>query len=371
MNGQKIAHARAAVHHLIAQLGPQDRFGLITFSSGAQTEIPLTRATASVRPSWQQTVERIHAGGGTYMASGLQLALDALEAGRGRGRASRAIVISDGLAAEHPDVLRAQARRAVSGEYALSAVGVGRDFDEQLMSSLADAGTGNYYYLHDARSLAQVFGSEFETARETVASAVAVTIEPGPGVEVIDAAGYPLERNGRAASFRPGSLYAGQERRVWVTYRVAVTPGAKSDVGSVRVEYREGGERQRLDLDGFPAIASVAGEKNFLANLDGDAWADGAVVDQYNALRQRVADSVRRGDLGGARSAIRAYRQEATAMNAAVASPKVTRQIDAAAELEDAVAESFAGSDAKDKRNRLGKKLHAEGTLDRRVGSRK
>ena len=62
----------------------------------------------------------------------------------------------------------------MSGEYVLSAVGVGQDFDETLMSALADAGTGNFYYLPDARELAGIFAGEFASARETVARGLRV-----------------------------------------------------------------------------------------------------------------------------------------------------------------------------------------------------
>ena len=46
------------------------------------------------------------------------------------------------------------------------------------MSSLADAGGGNYTYLESANGLSQVFRDEFDTARETVATGLAVTIRP-------------------------------------------------------------------------------------------------------------------------------------------------------------------------------------------------
>ncbi len=61
------------------------------------------------------------------------------------------------------------------------------------MTALADAGTGNYYYLRSSENLASVFAAEFDSARATVAPGLDVRIDPGEGVAVLDAAGYPLE----------------------------------------------------------------------------------------------------------------------------------------------------------------------------------
>jgi Ca-activated chloride channel family protein len=371
MNGAKLDDARAAVHRLVEKLGPQDRLALVTFSSGARLEIPLQYASETVRPAWSRTIDAVYAGGGTFLAAGMRLGLDALEAGRAAGRVPRAIVLSDGLAAEAPEMIRDQARRAVTGEYTLSAVGVGRDFDEELMSSLADVGTGNYYYLDEVGGLQDVFAREFETARETLASAVSVTLEPGPGVRVVEAAGYPLERGDATVVFRPGTLFAGQERRIWVTYRVPVEPGATSDLGGVRVAYAHAGERRSLGVASVAQVAAVADEKRFLARLDEAAWADGAVVEGYGAMRRDVARAIRAGDRDAARDVVRRYREQAASLNAAVASPAVAAQIDSAGALEAEVDEAFRGADAPEKRNRLGKKLHAEANRDRRVGSRK
>jgi Ca-activated chloride channel family protein len=371
MNGQKIRDARAAIHHLISRLGPDDRFALVTFSSGADIAIPLAHATPAARAAWSRIVDGIHAGGGTYMSTGLTLGLGTLEAARAASRSPRAIVISDGLAAEPHDVLRSQAARATTGEYTLSAVGVGADFDENLMAALADAGTGNYYYLEDANELASVFGAEFETARETVASSVAVTVEPGDGIAVIDAAGYPLERSGRAATFRPGTLFSGQERHVWVTLRVPTNAEARREIGSVRVQYQDRGERHQLTLADFPEIACVREKERFFANLDADAWAKSVVVEEYNELRQTVAGMVKAGYEEKALAEIQRFKDRNRAMNEVVASPSVATQLEAAADLESDVAGAFRGPGKKEKQNLLGKSLHSQGTLDRREGSRK
>jgi Ca-activated chloride channel family protein len=371
MNGGKIRDARAAVKQLISQLAPEDRFALVTFSSSATVAVPFAYATPQARDGWNRSVDDIFASGGTYMGRGLQLGLATLEGAQASGRSPRAILISDGLAAEPHDILRAHAIRTATAEVPLSAVGVGADFDENLMSALADAGTGNYYYLRDANELASVFAAEFATARETVASAVSVSLEPGTGVAVVDAAGYPIVRDGSAATFQPGTLFAGQERRVWITLRVPTDAAAEHGVGVVRVRYRRDGELHQLALNDFPTIACVRDPDRFFASVDSEVWEQSVIVEEYNQLRQSVAGMVAGGREAEAEEEIDRFLDRNATMNRAMASPRVASQIDAAGKLKADIAEAFRGDDAPKKQNLLGKSLHAEGTLERRAGSRK
>jgi Ca-activated chloride channel family protein len=216
MDGQPIEFARAAVRELVGQLGPEDRFALVSYASDARVDVPLRPVGGENRDAVLSAISSLAAAYGTNMSSGLDLATELVASARGPGRAPRLILLSDGHANEGDSSfsgLAARARRAVADEFVLSAVGVGDGFDEALMSGLADAGTGNFYYLRDASALGGVFAGEFGAARDTVASALVVRLDPARGVEVLDAAGYPLDRSGRV-SFRPGSLFAGQERRV-------------------------------------------------------------------------------------------------------------------------------------------------------------
>jgi Ca-activated chloride channel family protein len=371
MSGRKIADARAAIHELIAQLGPQDRFALVPFSSGAGVAIPLGHATPEATERWARIVNSIEAGGGTQMSTGLRLGLDLIEPARAASRTPRAIVISDGLAVEPHALLRADAARAARSEVPLSAVGVGADFDEDLMSMLADVGTGNYFFLEDAGRLAGVFAAEFATARETVASGLSVTLQPGSGVEVLDAAGYPLARDGASATFHPGTLFASQQRRIWVSFRVPTDRPIEHALGEIRVAYTEAGLRRELRLDDLPKVGCVVDERDFYAGLDDDAWTRALTVEGYNQLRQSVAGHVAAGRSSEAKREIADFQARYRAFDAVLAPPAASAAVDFAETLEEEVDAAFSGGDQAEKQKLLGKSLHSKGVAERRAGSRK
>ena len=244
MQGEKLEQGRAAIRELIRQLGAKDRFALVTYSYEAELTIALERASEVAKANWESRLYDIYADGGTNMSHGLDVAYETLSSSRDELRAAKIILISDGLA-NHGDAseqgLIQRAARFTQQEQVLSAVGVGLDFNEFLMSKLADAGTGNYYYVEQTTGLAKVFANEFTASRNTVASALSVTLAPGPGVQVVDVAGYPLERKDGQVTFRPGTLFSGQERRVWVTYQVPTSGIAEFELGAITADYRSGG----------------------------------------------------------------------------------------------------------------------------------
>lgn len=374
MAGDKITQARAAVRELLAQLGPQDRFALVTYSDNATLAVPLSAVGEQQRTAWMSAVAEIQPDGGTNMSSGLDLGLDVVERGRSDGRVPHVILISDGLANQgdaSPEGLVRRARRAVQGEYMLSSIGVGTDFNEYLMTALADAGTGNYYYVQDSRDLSTVFAREFDAARTTVATGLAVQIDPAAGVRVVDAAGYPLEAAGDGVVFRPGSLFAGQERRIWVTLAVPRQAVGEYDLGRFALSYGAGHDRTTLRFSDTPRIACVHGEAEFYSNVDVSAWSRSVVVDAYNKMQEDVAREVKAGRRDDALRKLHAFRDETAAMNARLQSAPVAAQLDRAKELEERVGGSFEGDDQAVKQNELSKSSSAAAVDSRRAGAKK
>jgi len=377
MAGAKLEQARAAVRELLTQLGPDDRFGLVTYSNEATLVIPLTAADDRARDRWFSAVAEIAPSGGTNIASGLDLGLDTIERSRGSGRVPRVILVSDGLAnqgdASHQGLVQ-RGGRAARGEYMLTTVGVGADFNEYLMTALADAGTGNYYYLQSDDNLAAVLAREFGAARATVASGLAVQITPAGFVRVVDAAGYPLEpvagTDPGAVVFRPGALFAGQERRVWVTLAVPSHALGTVNLADVSLSYAVGAERTTIALTDVPRVACVEGEDDFYAGVDVSSWTRSVLVDGYNALQQRVARDVKAGRLDDARKAIQEFRNDTATMNARVQSAPVADALLLVDELDGEVGAAFRGADQREKQNALSKARGAAALDERRAGSK-
>jgi len=377
MRGAPITHALGAVRELILQLAPEDRFSLISYASGASTTIPLSHAGAEMRSSWLATLSSLEVNGGTNMASGLDLAAATIKGIERKGRVARVILLSDGHANEGDhsrDGLVTRAARAVRGEYVLSAVGVGAGFDEGLMTALADAGTGSFYYVQRSDELGRMFASEFASARETVASGLEVSIRPQSGVQVVSAAGYPLEHRDGVVRFRPGALFAGQERRVWLQMRLPVDSARTTDLedvalGNFDLTYRIDGRATTLRLDGAPSVSLVRNEVEFVAQVDTEAWAQAVENDELGELKQQVSQALRGPTPSAAVPLMHSFAARQSALNGRLKSKKVEEVIQDVKEMEASVADAIARKDD-DAQNALSKKYSAEGYDGRRQGGK-
>jgi Ca-activated chloride channel family protein len=374
MSGIKMDQARESIREILTHLSPRDRFALVTYANGADLSIPLTAVDARMRDKWLGVVAGIQPSGGTDMSSGLDVGLDVVERSRGGERVPHVILISDGLANQgDPSLegLTARARRAAVNEFMLSTVGVGSDFNEYLMTAIADAGTGNYYYVRSSADLGEVFAREFDAARTTVAAGLALRIEPAPGVTVVDVGGYPLERSGGAIVVRPGSLYAGQKRHIWVNLHVPHDELGEHDIGRFSVSYGGAGNRTTLSPDEVPRIACVRSEEEFFSNVDVGAWSRSVVVDSYNKMQADVAREVKAGRRDEALRKLYNFRDQTAGMNERLKSPAVAGQLLSADKLEADVQEAFEGEDQAIRQNELSKSKSAAAMDARRIGSKK
>jgi Ca-activated chloride channel family protein len=373
MQGAPLAHALASVRHLITSLTPADRFALITYDSSAQLTIPLGQATREARDAWLATVASIGIGGGTNMSSGLDLASAQVANHHIPGRAARIVLVSDGHANEGDpsrEGLVARAARAVPGEYVMSTVGVGDGFDESLMTALADAGTGNFYFVRSSDELGDIFASEFASARRQLASALDVEIRPGSGVQVVSAAGYPLRHAADRVDFNPGALFAGQQRRIWITFRVPTEAGsANRSLADISLHFMRHGESHTLRLAAVPEVALVSDESEFLARLDHDAWATAVAEDEIGELKQEVSRALQSNRPAAAAARMRAFSAAAAPLNAHIQSPAVASVLGDVAAMQESVDRAVKDQDA-GARNELSKKYSAEGYDQRRPGAK-
>ncbi len=376
MAGDKIFHARASVRELLGHLRPQDRFALVSYASDSRVDVPLTPYDEQAPARIHRTLNAIAPGGGTNMSSGLDNGLSLIGSGRTAGRVPHLILISDGLANEGDSTLtgfRSRAATAAQGEFMLSTIGVGDDFNEELMTAIADAGTGNYYYVRHAEDLAEVFAREFDAARTTVASGVALRIAPGNGVRVTDVSGYPLASVAGAVVVRPGSMFSGQVRRLWVTFAIPNHRLGDYELGELSLAYSIDSGRHEVRLDEVPVVACVKSENEYFAGFDSDVLSFSVAIEDYNAMQDDVAKKVKEGKLSEALSAVGAFRRRAGSINRQIDSAPVAAKLEELDELEAEVKQAFEGSreEQATRQNLLGKAKGAAAKDARRVGSKK
>ena len=372
MKGRKINDARQAVLHLLSGLTAKDRFALVTYSDRVQQISGLNYVSADHGSQLKTLVSGILPGGGTNLGAGLQTGINVMLAAHENGNARKLILISDGLANKgitDSTRLGQIAGVAVEKEFAISTVGVGNDFNEQLMTTIADRGAGNYYYLENPLAFAEVFQKEFLYSRATAATNVSVSFPLVNGISIVEAAGYPITVQKDRAVIYPGDLRAGQTRKLFLTLQVPTVETGNFEIGRITACYRFNGRTMETDLDGSYKIACVTDQREVQASIDKTAWTEKVVREDYNRLKQEVAADIKAGKKQKALGRINSYYREQESINAAVGSTEVTQNLDRdLKELQRRVEDTFEGSPAAVSRKQKSnsKALQYEGYKGRR-----
>ncbi|MGN6107059.1 MAG: vWA domain-containing protein [Kofleriaceae bacterium] len=228
MEGEPIAHARAAAARLIGELDERDAFAIVTYSSAEDTAMPMTRATPAAKSAALAAIEQIDVDGGTCISCGLLRGASELARSPVHAGVQRLVLISDGQANEgiaDRDELVALAATTASRGASISALGVGLDFDERTMMRIAEQGRGNYYFVEDTRQLAAVFSRELGGLAETIAADVQLVLTDDPAMRIVEAYGYPLSRVADQVMIPIADLRAGETRKVVVKMRVSGAAG--------------------------------------------------------------------------------------------------------------------------------------------------
>jgi Ca-activated chloride channel family protein len=144
---------------------------------------------------------------------------------------NRVILLSDGLANRgitDPHELNRIARQYRSRSISITTMGVGLDYNENLMVGLSESGGGNYYFIESSYGLASMLQKEFNTIASVLAQNASIELTLGRGVRVLDIIGCEYGDEGGRYIIQVGDLYA-QDRREF-TVQLQIPEGSGSVV---------------------------------------------------------------------------------------------------------------------------------------------
>ncbi|MCX5880860.1 MAG: VWA domain-containing protein [Deltaproteobacteria bacterium] len=350
MAGQKLSDARLAVMQLIDRMTAKDRLAIITYSNAVQVVSPLVDMDEAHRHQLKTVVAQVNADGGTNLGAGLKHGIQTLMQTPANGRQRRVILISDGQANQgitDPLELGNMASGAATQNVAVSTVGVGFDFNEILMTTLADHGAGRYYFLEDPKKFALVFDKEFQDARNVAASGVEIRVPLGKGIRLVNAGGYPIQVNDGQAVIRPGDLLSGQQRNLFLTFQVPTDKEEEFLLGEFQVRFNHNGAAHNIATSGQMVLACVKDPGEVTASIDAPAWSARVIQEDYSQLKEAVADAIEKGEKDKAMGQIREYETRNEAINATVGSAVVAENLKTDVQaLRQGVEDTFAGPPA-------------------------
>ncbi|HEY6880681.1 MAG TPA: VWA domain-containing protein [Polyangiales bacterium] len=359
MQGEKLAFAKTAAERLVELLLPSDRLALITYDDQAESLLPLAQVTDAARVL--RLIRGIADGGSTNLSAGLEQAIDALSTPSEPERMRRVLLLSDGLANQgdtSPRGLAQRAARIVEHGAVLSTMGIGDDFDQDVMTALSEAGSGNFYYLAKLDALPEFFQSEFKASSMTVASNLTVEFVPGAYVQVLDASGYTLERRAGVTRFSPGTLSSGQQRSLWLTLSVPTSRVADFELGTVKLSYLHDGQAIAIASTLQPRVRCVEDAAVARAAIERDVWERAVRDEEYGKYQRALSELVKSGSAADVDRVAADYARKNQQLAAELGSSKILDNVGeaqrAAADAKHAQAQSSSQREVSSKRMKAG-----------------
>lgn len=225
MNGQKLSQARSAALEMVDLMEPQDALGIVHFGTDV-TSHAVVRTDAEGRAQLRSFLAEMQDSGSTNISGGLEAARQLLMEESAVDASRRIVLVSDGqptTGITDTAGLTALAGSLHAAGIAVSALGVGVDFNSTLMTQLAEVGGGFYAYLNQARELDEVLGKELGQARAVVARSVVLKLTPASGVSVVDVPGRTWTVHGDTLRVQLPDFVPGATAQVFVHLRTRDT----------------------------------------------------------------------------------------------------------------------------------------------------
>ena len=283
MTGEKLELAKRAAMTAVERLRPKDRAALVSFDSHVYPGFPLMEMTPGNKRAIKAAIMQIQAGSATNLSGGWleaanQLA-QAMQQDHNRGRVRRVLLLTDGLAnngivsphelAIHASALR---QRGIS----TTTLGLGADFDELLLTAMAEAGGGNFQFIEHPAQLPAFFDRELEEMLSVAAPGLSLALHFPAGARVELVNPFPVEQsNGRwlvsigdlaagddvslvflvdLPAGRVGSEQGGYVNARWFNRETMTNANHRRDFPALRWTTRAEAERQAVD----PMVAEQA-----------------------------------------------------------------------------------------------------------------
>ncbi|MBK6687392.1 MAG: von Willebrand factor type A domain-containing protein [Deltaproteobacteria bacterium] len=245
-SGDKLELAKTSMKLAVDRLSERDQVAITTYAGGVQVVLPPTHGDDKARI--KRAIDSLQPGGGTAMASGLELAYRQAAAMLRDNSVTRIIICSDGdanIGATTPQQMLKTVEGYVKEGVFISTIGFGDgNYKDATMEQIANKGNGNYYYVDSRRQAERVFSRDLTKMIQDVAQDVKIQVEFDPGiVKAYRLVGYEnrdvADRDFRNDQVDAGEIGAGHQ--VTALYELVMHDEASSEgaVATVRVRAKQ------------------------------------------------------------------------------------------------------------------------------------
>ncbi len=219
----KLKKVKEACTLIAENLGNFDKLSLVTYDTHVDilSESSLMKDKLNIK----RTIANIQSGGSTNLSGGMLTGYQQVKSTFDQQAVNRVLLLSDGLANSGiTDVKELQSianLKYIDGGMAISTFGVGANYNEDLMTNLAEYGKGNYYFIDSSDDIPQLLKTELDGLLSVVAQNATLEIDvPSSYFELEKVYGYEYEKRGNKIYIDYNDIFSNQEKTVLLKLKV-------------------------------------------------------------------------------------------------------------------------------------------------------
>ena len=306
-SSRKLDYAIQAGKVLVRGLEKNDQFALVIYDDTVKVLHPLGKITDKERI--YKLLDSIQPAGYTFLSGGLEKGIEQFSNKKFNG-VRRVVMLSDGLANRgitNPEQLASIAFESRNKGISVSSVGLGLDYDEDLMQLLAQRGGGQYYYVRDSEDLPSIFQRELALATDACTRELNARLIFSPHVNASRVYGYSTGKIKNETSVEMSDFSSGEKRQMLMSVTFTPDPStSKQHLGDLRMVYNDVDGKEQMvkaplvvTLAATEADAARANDKaqDSIRKVQDEiliAQANEAQVDAMKALQQGRKEDARR-----------------------------------------------------------------------------
>jgi Ca-activated chloride channel family protein len=185
MQGSRLEQTKASAQRMIDSLSNEDTLSIITFSDKAEVVWPGQALSDPIRV--KARVSAIQASGGTEILQGLNAGLAELDRHRQQYSINHLILLTDGQTYGDEDKCLAAAVEAKKRRIGISAMGIGEDWNDQLLDALASRSGGVSQYIASTGEIQHFLRERLQGLGSVYGDNVRLSIKATDGLRVRNA----------------------------------------------------------------------------------------------------------------------------------------------------------------------------------------
>lgn len=237
----KLEFVKEAAGFIVDKMDSGDVVSVVDF--GSQVNVLVPACQVDDKQVIKNSIAQIRPKGATNMHGALSVSREQIAVYSDPSRVNRILLLSDGEATEgitEDEALRELARGMKDDGVAVTTLGVGEDYDEEILADISSVSGGNHYFIGDLQQMAGIFAEEMSRLLAIVAKEIVleVAFSPFAVLEKLNKR-YDMDLSPGVARFRLDDMEGGRHQPVMMALELKGKPAGKATLATVTVTYRD------------------------------------------------------------------------------------------------------------------------------------